>query len=219
MTDPIERSSDDRVEVAVIGAGQAGLAMGCCLAKEGRKFTILEAADSIGAAWRTRWDSLVLFTPRRYDSLPGLQFPGDPDGYPGREEVIDYLESYASTFDLPLQLNSAVHSVASSGDGFILDLGGRTVQTDQVVVATGPFQVPSVPPFAADLESDVAQMHSTGYRRPSDVPQGTVVVVGGGNTGFQKPRNCRRPIRFTLRSDHGRHRCHSACLDATSSGG
>jgi putative flavoprotein involved in K+ transport len=185
MTEPIERSSDDRVEVAVIGAGQAGLAMGYCLAKEGRKFTILEAADSIGAAWRTRWDSLVLFTPRRYDSLPGLQFPGDPDGYPGREEVIDYLESYASTFGLPVQPNSAVHSIASSGDGFILDLGGRTIQTTQVVVATGPFQVPSVPPFAADLASDVAQMHSTGYRRPSDVPRGTVVVVGGGNTGFQ----------------------------------
>lgn len=175
----------DRLEVAVIGAGQAGLAIGYFLAREGRHFTIFEASDSIGPTWRCRWDSLVLFTPRRYDSLPGLQFPGDPDGYPGRDEVIEYLDSYASTFDLPIQLNSAVQSIASSGDGFILDLGGRTVQADQVVVATGPFQAPSVPPFAADLGSDVAQMHSTGYRRPGDVPQGTVVVVGGGNTGFQ----------------------------------
>jgi len=180
--DEMER---DRFEVAVVGAGQAGLAIGYFLARERRHFTILESSDSIGPAWRRRWDSLVLFTPRRYDSLPGLQFPGDPDGYPGREEVIDYLESYASTFHLPVQLNSAVHSIASTGDGFILDLGGRTVRADQVVVATGPFQVPSVPAFAADLAPDVAQMHSTGYRRPSDVPRGTVVVVGGGNTGFQ----------------------------------
>jgi putative flavoprotein involved in K+ transport len=185
MVDEMERSPGNRFDVAVIGAGQAGLAIGYLLAEQGRHFTILEASDSIGPAWRSRWDSLVLFTPRRYDSLPGLQFPGDPHGYPGRKEVIDYLESYASTFHLPVQLNSAVQSVASSRDSFILDLGARTFQADQVVVATGPFQVPSVPPFAADLASDVVQLHSTGYRRPSDVPEGTVVVVGGGNTGFQ----------------------------------
>ena len=127
----------------------------------------------------------MLFTPRRYDSLPGLPFPGDPDGYPGRDEVIDYLESYASTFELPVQLNSPVQSVAPADGGFILNLGARTLEADQVVVATGPFQVPNVPAFAADLAPDVTQMHSTGYRRPSDVPEGTVVVVGGGNTGFQ----------------------------------
>jgi putative flavoprotein involved in K+ transport len=177
--------SYDRLEVAVIGAGQTGLAIGYFLAKQGRHFTILEASDSIGAAWRSRWDSLVLFTPRRYDSLPGLRFPGDPDGYPGREEVVDYLESYASTFELPVQLNSAVQAVAAADGGFTLDLGERTLQADQVVIATGPFQVPNVPSFAADLAPEVAQMHSTGYQRPSDVPVGTVVVVGGGNTGFQ----------------------------------
>ena len=124
---------------------------------------------------------------RRVDTtaLPGIPFPGDPDGYPGRDEVVDYLESYAATFELPVQLNSAVQSVASGDDAFILNLGARTLQADQVVVATGPFQVPNVPAFAADISSDVVQMHSTGYRRPSDVPKGTAVVVGGGNTGFQ----------------------------------
>jgi putative flavoprotein involved in K+ transport len=185
MRDETVDDSYDRLEVAVIGAGQSGLAIGYFLAKQARHFTILEASDSIGTAWRSRWDSLVLFTPRRYDGLPGLRFPGDPDGYPGREEVVDYLESYASTFDLPVRLDSAVQSVASAGDGFILDLGARSLQADQVVIATGPFQVPMVPPFAADLASDVVQMHSTTYRRPSDVSGGTVVVVGGGNTGFQ----------------------------------
>lgn len=177
--------SDGRFDVAVIGAGQAGLAMGYFLAKEGRHFTMLEAAGSIGSAWRTRWDSLVLFTPRRYDSLPGLPFLGDPDGYPGRDEVMSYLERYASTFQLPVELNSPVQSVAPADGGFILNLGTRTLEADQVVVATGPFQVPNVPAFAADLTPDVAQMHSTGYRRPSDLPEGTVLVVGGGNTGFQ----------------------------------
>ena len=159
--------------------------MGHYLAKQGRHFTILEAAGSIGAAWRSRWDSLVLFTPRRYDSLPGLPFPGDPDGYPGRDEVISYLEHYASTFDLPVELNSPVQSVSPADGGFVLNLGTRTLEAEQVVVATGPFQVPNVPAFAADLAPDVAQMPSTGYRRPSDVPPGTALVVGGGNTGFQ----------------------------------
>jgi putative flavoprotein involved in K+ transport len=183
--DELASGSDIRLEVAVIGAGQAGLAMGYFLADEGRQLRIFDAADSIGAVWRTRWDSLVLFTPRRYDSLPGLPFPGDPDGYPGRDEVISYLEHYASTFALPVELNCPVHSLATADRGFLLDLGTRTVEAKHVVVATGPFQVPNVPAFAADLASDVVQMHSTGYRRPSDVPVGTVVVVGGGNTGFQ----------------------------------
>src|SRR5437764_11549615 len=80
--------SRERFDVVVVGAGQAGLAIGYFLARQGRKFVILDRADSIGAAWRSRWDSLVLFTPRRYDSLPGLSFPGDPDGYPTRDDVI-----------------------------------------------------------------------------------------------------------------------------------
>jgi len=185
MTDEIAHGSDDRFEVAVIGAGQAGLAIGHFLAKEGRHFTILEAADSIGAAWRTRWDSLVLFTPRRYDSLPGLQFPGNPDGYPERDEVIRYLDEYASTLELPVELNSPVHTLMPAARGFMLDLGARTVEAEQVVVATGPFQIPRVPAFASDLAPDIFQVHSTGYQRPSDVPEGTVVVGGGGNTGFQ----------------------------------
>jgi len=185
MTDQIEHGSDDRFEVAVVGAGQAGLAMGYFLAKEGRHFTIVEATDSIGASWRTRWDSLVLFTPRRYDSLPGLQFPGNPDGYPERDEVVKYLEEYASTLELPVQLDSPVQALTPTTGGFLLDLGTRTIEAQQVVVATGPFQVPRVPAFASAVAPDVFQVLSTGYQRPSDIPEGTVVVVGGGNTGFQ----------------------------------
>jgi putative flavoprotein involved in K+ transport len=171
--------------VAVIGGGQAGLAMGYFLARQGRRFTIFEAGGAVGSAWRERWESLVLFTPRRYDALPGLAFPGEPDGYPDRDEVIDYLERYAATFELPIELNSPVRSLTKEDDAFVVELPDRLIEADQVVVATGPFQVPSLPALAGELEPDVFQTHSAGYRRPSDVPAGRVVVVGGGNTGFQ----------------------------------
>jgi putative flavoprotein involved in K+ transport len=133
----------EHYDVVVIGAGQAGLAIGHFLARQGRRFVILEAADSIGAAWRSRWDSLVLFTPRRYDALPGLPFPGDPDGYPTRDEVIAYLGQYAATFDLPVELESAVRSLTVEDGGFLVELEDRRLEADQVVVATGRFRYPA----------------------------------------------------------------------------
>jgi putative flavoprotein involved in K+ transport len=174
-----------KFDVAVIGAGQAGLAMGYFLARRGLRFVILDSADSVGAAWRTRWDSLALFTPRRYDSLPGRAFPGDPNGYPTRDEVIAYLEKYAEALELPLQLGSAVRSLREEDGGYALELDDGTIEADQVVVATGAFQAPFTPPLADRLAPDLFQTHSTGYRRPGDLPGGTVLVVGGGNTGFQ----------------------------------
>jgi putative flavoprotein involved in K+ transport len=155
------------------------------LAKQGRRFVILEAGDSIGAAWRGRWDSLVLFTSRRYDALPGLPFPGDPDGYPSRDEVIGYLERYAAEFDLPVEANSEVRSLSSADGRFVLDVGERQIQTAQVVVATGPFQAPRTPAIAEGLAPEVFQIHSSEYQRPSQIPAGVVLVVGGGNTGYQ----------------------------------
>src|SRR5690242_3415905 len=116
---------DVRYEVAVVGAGQAGLAIGHALAQQRKRFVILEAADSVGSAWRNRWDSLVLFTPRRYDALPGLLFPGDPDGHPTRDEVASYLERYAEHFQLPVELSTPVRALTKEGDGFLLDAGGR----------------------------------------------------------------------------------------------
>jgi putative flavoprotein involved in K+ transport len=177
--------SSDRLDAAVIGAGQAGMAMGYYLREQGRRFVILERGDSIAPAWRERWDSLTLFTPRSYSALPALPLPGDPEGYGTRDEVIAYLERYAETFELPIELNSEVRKLSRESDHFVLEVDGRTVIADQVVVATGPFQTPFVPKLAEQLDPDVWQAHSTGYRRPSDVPEGTVLVVGGGNTGFQ----------------------------------
>ena len=181
---PRVQETADR-EVVVIGAGQAGLTMGYYLAGQGRRFVILERGASVASAWRERWESLTLFTPRRYSGLPGLAFSGAPDGYPTRDDAIEYLERYAETFELPIEFNSDVRRLSSGDKHFVLDVDGRTIRADQVVVATGPFQTPYVPKLAGDLDPDVWQAHSIGYRRPSDVPEGTVLVVGGGNTGFQ----------------------------------
>ena len=173
------------VEVAVIGAGQAGLAMGSSLERQGRRFVILERAAEIASAWRERWDSLTLFTPRRYSALPWVPFPGDPDGYATRDEVIAYLESYAEAFELPVELSSEVKKLDRGDDGrFRLELDDRTLTADHVVVATGPFQTPYLPPLAERLGREVFQLHAVRYRRPEDLPW-TVLVVGGGNTGFQ----------------------------------
>jgi putative flavoprotein involved in K+ transport len=188
----------DHYEVVVVGGGQAGLAIGYHLARQGRRFTILEAAPHLAASWRTRWDSLKLFTPVRYNALPGRKFPGDPDTYPGRDEVIEYLSDYARHFELPVVLNSRVESVRGDGDGYAIELVDRTYQADQVVVATGPFQVPFVPPITADLDSQVVQLHSTEYRSPEVLPAGQVLVVGGGNTGFQIAKELSATHRVSL---------------------
>ena len=132
-------SAVEHREVVVVGSGQAGLAIGYFLAQQGRRFVILEAADEPGAAWRSRWDSMRLFTPVRYDGLPGLAFPGEADSYPGRDDVIAYLTEYARHFELPVELNRRVQSVrARDGRGFLVGLAGGTYEADQVVVESRP---------------------------------------------------------------------------------
>lgn len=185
--DTMQAPVDDREhrDIVIVGGGQSGLAIGYLLAQRGRDFTILEAADEPAAAWRERWDSLKLFTPARYSSLPGLDFPGDPDRYPGRDDVVDYLTEYARRFHLPVQLRSAVRAISRSDGRYLVELDGRRCTASQVVIATGPFQVPLVPSIANDLEPGLFQLHSARYRTPEVIPEEPVLVVGGGNTGFQ----------------------------------
>jgi putative flavoprotein involved in K+ transport len=172
-------------DVVVVGGGQAGLAVGYFLWRQGRDFTILEAADEPAAVWRRRWASLRLFTSARYDALPGLPFPGDPDRYPGKDEVADYLVDYARRFELPVELDSRVRAVRGTDEGYLVELDERSIEAEQVVIATGPFQEAFVPPIARAVGPEVVQMHSTEYRAPHDIPEGRVLVVGGGNTGYQ----------------------------------
>jgi putative flavoprotein involved in K+ transport len=173
------------LDVLVIGGGQAGLAMGYHLAQSGRPFQIVDAGAEIGGRWRSRWDSLRLFTSGRYDNLPGLPFPAAPDTYPGKDDVADYLQAYAAEFGLPVRLNTNVTSLARSDRGYVAKAGGVALEARQVVVATGPFQVPFVPTIAGKLDPSVHQTHSAHYRRPDSVPPGKVLVVGAANSGCQ----------------------------------
>jgi len=169
----------------VIGGSQAGLAMAWHLARQHLRFVVLEAGPEPGHIWRSRWDSLNLFTPVQYDALPGMPFPGSPDTYPTKEMVADYLNAYAARFNLPVRVNARVTALITTAEGFEARTDDGVFRARQVVVATGPFQVAYVPSAAQQLDSSVTQLHSAGYRNPRALPPGPVLVVGGGNSGFQ----------------------------------
>jgi putative flavoprotein involved in K+ transport len=188
----------ERFEVVVIGGGQAGLAAGYHLARRGLPFVILERATRLGDSWRGRYDSLRLFTPARYDGLPGLAFPAPADHYPGKDEVADYLEAYAGRFQLPVRLGVGVTRLHQTVGGHRLETSQGVIEARQVVVATGPFQRPHTPPFAARLDPSVAQLHSSAYLNPAQIPQGPVLVVGAGNSGAQIAEELLRTHRVYL---------------------
>jgi putative flavoprotein involved in K+ transport len=177
--------NDGLLDVAVVGGSQAGLAMAWHLAREQLRFVVLEAGPEIGHAWRSRWDSLTLFTPAQHDALPGMPFPGRPDTYPTKDPVADYLRDYAAAFNLPVRLNARVTHLRQTAGGFEVRTQAEVFRARQVVVATGPFQVPFTPEPARRLDASITQLHSAGYRNPQALPAGPVLVVGGGNSGFQ----------------------------------
>jgi putative flavoprotein involved in K+ transport len=186
------------LDVIVIGGSQAGLAIGYHLARSGAKFAILDAGSDIGQAWRSRWDSLKLFTPAQYSGLPGMAFPAPKDAYPSKDDVGSYLSSYASRFDLPVKLNAKVTSLTQTGDKYLARTADDAFSADQVVVATGPFQTPFVPPVVEDPEHEIFQIHSADYRNPAQLPDGEVLVVGGGNSGFQIAEELAATRKVTL---------------------
>jgi putative flavoprotein involved in K+ transport len=191
MTAPHDEAQKDPagdavLDVVVVGGSQAGLAMAWHLARQGRRFVVLEAAHEVGHVWRSRWDSLKLFTPAQYDALPGMAFPAPADTYPTKDPVADYLQAYAAAFDLPVRLNAKATELRRLEDGsFEVYTADQVYRARQVVVATGPFHVPFVPPQAHGLDPSVAHVHSSDYRNPQALPDGPVLVVGGGNSGFQ----------------------------------
>jgi putative flavoprotein involved in K+ transport len=176
---------DRALDVLVVGGSQAGLAMAWHLARQGLRYAVLEAGPEIGHAWRSRWDSLTLFTPAQYDALPGMPFPAPADTYPTKDPVAGYLQAYASTLEVPVRLNARVTSLSRTEEGFEARTADQVFRAGQVVVTTGPFQTPFVPPAAQGLDESVTQLHSAGYRNPQALPEGPVLVVGGGNSGFQ----------------------------------
>ena len=209
-SDPTEDRSAERVtpgsgvpplDVVVIGGSQAGLAVGYHLARRGLRFVILDAGSEVGQAWRTRWDSLRLFTAARYSALPGMRSPLPDDSYPSKDDVAAYLDSYVTAFDLPVRLGQKVTSLALRDGSYVAKTPGEEFTSNQVVVATGPFQVPFVPPIAHGVDDAVFQVHSADYRNPSQLPEDArALVVGGGNSGFQIAEElaATRPVDLAL---------------------
>src|SRR6516165_955754 len=176
----------ERYETVIIGGGQAGLAVGYHLSRLGRSFVILEADQRVGDVWRKRWDSLHLFTPARHDGLPGWKFPAKGWSFPSRDNMADYLEEYAARFHLPVRRGMPVDRVTSDGDGaYLVTAAGRRFQAGNVVIATGAYQVPTVPAFASLLDPGIVQLHSSDYHSPPQLRDGGVLVVGAGNSGAE----------------------------------
>jgi putative flavoprotein involved in K+ transport len=180
-----KRLSPYRFDTIVIGGGQSGLALGYYLAQQGRDFVILDAGTRVGDAWRRRWDSLRLFTPAAYSSLPGLPFPAPGTSFPTKDAMADYLEGYAQAFDLPVRCGQRVATLRSADDGYRVTTGDAEYTADHVIVATGPYHAPRIPIFAPHLNPAIMQLHSSVYRTPDQLPTGAVLVVGAGNSGAE----------------------------------
>lgn len=189
MQPPVTTSSRftrvERFDTIVIGAGQAGLAVGYHLAAREIDFVILDSAPRVGDTWRNRWDSLRLFTTAARSGLPAMHFPAPPGHLPDRDEVAEYLERYAERMDLPIRLSCRVDSLGWDGERYTIRAGDEHFEVENVVVATGPFQRPRIPAVAGQLSGDIRQLHSSDYRNPFDLPEGPVLVVGAGNSGAQ----------------------------------
>jgi putative flavoprotein involved in K+ transport len=181
---PKEGTMSEQFDTIVIGAGQAGLSAGYHLAKRGKTFVIVDAADRVGGSWLNRWDSLKLFTPSIRCNLPGLSLGG---GYrfPSKDEMLDYLERYVATFTLPVRLGVEVDGLFREGSGFRVTAGAQAFDADHVILATGAHRVPRTPDLAGDLSDDIVQLHSADYRNPGQLAPGSVLLVGAGNSGAE----------------------------------
>ena len=173
----------ERVETVIVGGGRAGLATGYHLAKQGCSFIILDANERIGDPWRGRWDSLRLYSPAKYDGLPGMRFPAPPASFPTTAEMADYLEAYATQFELPVRSSTRVVELSREGECYVVTAGGQTLEAENVVVASGVMQEPIVPSFAPDIDRRIRQLHSSDYRNPSQLQEGAALVVGASHSG------------------------------------
>lgn len=180
------------IDTLVVGAGQAGIAASEHLGQLGVEHLVLER-QRIAQAWRTgRWDSLVANGPAWHDRFPGLQFKGDRDGFPGKDEVADYFEDYARQIKAPVRTGVEVRRVTRNQGrpGFTVQTSEGVIEARNVIAATGPFQVPVIPPIApaapaAPADGGLLQIHSAHYHRPAQLPEGAVLVVGAGSSGVQ----------------------------------
>jgi putative flavoprotein involved in K+ transport len=181
----MSNGSREHIDTLVIGGGQAGLAAGYHLTRAGMPFVIVDANGRTGDAWRSRWDSLRLFTPNRFNSLPGLAISGTDWGFPTKDEAADYLESYARHFALPIRHGVKIDRLTRDGGRFIATAGDLEFSADNVVVAMANFQEPKRPEFASELDPTIVQMHVSDYKSPGQLRDGDVLIVGRGNSGAE----------------------------------
>ncbi len=179
------QTKSEHVPVVIIGSGQAGLALGYHLQQRGVPFVIVDANDRVGDAWRKRWDSLRLFTPARLDGLPGMPYPASSHYFPTKDEFADYLESYAEHFGFAVRTGTRVDRLWRDGDHFVVESAEQRLTADNVVVAMANYQVPRLPPFASELDPGIVQLHAGEYRKPSQLREGEVLIVGAGNSGAE----------------------------------
>jgi putative flavoprotein involved in K+ transport len=175
----------EQIQTVIIGAGQAGLSAGYYMAQRKLPFVILDANARVGDSWRTRWDSLRLFTPARFDGLVGMPFPASPHSFPTKDEMADYLEAYAARFALPVRTGVTVRRLSRTGDRFLVSTDAGAIEAEQVIVAMASYQRPRVPAFAVELDRHIVQLHSSEYRNPGQLRPGGVLIVGAGNSGAE----------------------------------
>lgn len=176
---------EEHHDVIVIGAGQAGLATGYYLAQRGINFVILDAGSEVGEVWSKRWDSLRLFSPAKYSSLPGFAFPAAPFHLPTKDEVAAYFKAYVTRFQLLVRLGVKVTRVYRERQQYFLETSAGLFSAEHVVIAIGTYHAPKIPNFAKDLNANIAQLHSSQYRNPQQITAGEVMVVGAGSSGGQ----------------------------------
>ncbi|GGS51371.1 monooxygenase [Planobispora rosea] len=186
-------------DVVVIGAGQAGLAAARALSRTGLRPLVLEAAERAAGSWPRYYDSLTLFSPARYSTLPGLAFGGDPDRYPHRDEVAAYLERYAAGLDAEIRTGARVKQVRAEGGGFTVELAGGTVlDAPAVIAASGSFGNPYLPALPGQETFTGQILHAAAYRNPAPHAGQRVVVVGAGNSAIQIARDLADSATVTL---------------------
>ena len=199
--------ADEHIQTVIIGGGQSGLAMSYCLMQRGLPHVVLERGQ-VGERWRTRWDSVTLQFPNSRTRLPGSRSPGaHPDGFLSREEVVRWLEDYAASFNPPLRNGVTVTGLTQLPDSshYLVETTAGAIEATNVIIASGPYQVPDLPAAASAVPSDIFQLHSETYRNPEQLPPGAVLVVGSGASGSQIAEellNSGRQVYLSV----GRHR-------------
>ncbi len=182
---PEKAAPVERVDTLIIGGGQAGLAMAYQLSRLGRPYLVVDAGERVGDVWRNRWDSLRLFTPARYNGLPGMPFPADPAYFATKDEMAAFLECYAERFDLRVRNGTRIEKLTRRGDHFVAISDSARFEAQNVIVAMSNYQKPRVPAFGRDLDPSIVQFHSLAYRSPRQLQQGDVLIVGAGNSGSE----------------------------------